>query len=138
MFVRGVIQIDRPFETVAPRFLRDPSWLAPLLPSGPGRGPGRCERGTARRRADSLVVPMRWLMDDTGPFPSLVGDMAIVPADAVSTNLTFEATYTLDRQGDEASLEAERVVQVAVRAFLERLAASVQTDGGPATVPFQG
>ncbi|MEX0664637.1 MAG: hypothetical protein WD598_07670 [Acidimicrobiia bacterium] len=127
MFVRSAVHIDSPFEAVAPCFLRDPSWLEPLLPSGPGHPPARCVRGTARRRADSLVVPIRWAMADADVFPSLDGDLAIVPAGARSTSVTFEATYALVL--DDEALGTEHVVQAAVEAFLDGLAAALRAEG---------
>jgi hypothetical protein len=128
MFVRDVVQIERPFEVVAPRFLRNPAWLEPLLWSVDGEVAARCQRGTARRRADSLVVPIRWALADTAAFQSLEGDLAIAPDGPTRSRVTFEATYSLaESSGDTQRLVTESAVEAAVRAFLTGLAVTLQT-----------
>ncbi len=123
MFVRDVVQIEYPFEAVAPCFLRHPAWLEPLVSSAVGEASARCQRGIARRRADSLVVPMRWTVDHEKAFPSLDGDLTITPAGPARSQVSLEATCALGR-GDDPRQITESAVQVAVRAFLEGLAAT--------------
>jgi predicted DsbA family dithiol-disulfide isomerase len=138
MFVRDVVQIERPFEAVAPHFLRDPAWLEPLVASAAGQGSVRCQRGIARSRSDSLVVPMRWAMDDTGSFPSLEGDFTISPAGPGQSQLTFEASYTLRSETGEVRRATEHAVETAVRAVLEHLAAELHPYDGVEPMSARG
>jgi hypothetical protein len=128
MFVRDAIQVECPFEVVAPRFLRHPAWLEPLISVAVGQHAARCQRGTARRRVDSLVVPMRWVVDDMHAFSSLDGDLVIEPAGATSSQLTFEATYSLSDKDEETAPTTQRAVEAAVGAFLEGLAGALQLE----------
>jgi hypothetical protein len=121
--------VDRPFETIAPRFLRDPGWLETLLSSASGATAARCRRGTVRRRADTLVVPMHWSLDDEATLPPLDGDLAIVPIDPGRCRISLEATYALDGESRETPHITEHAVEAAVRAFLSHLVAALETTG---------
>src|SRR3990172_53547 len=129
MFVRDFVHVERPFEEIAPRFLEDPAWLETLLSSISGATAVRCQRGTVRRRADTLVVPMRWALEDAAVLPSLDGDVAIVPIDRGRCHISFEATYALDTRDREAQHVTEHAVEGTVRAFLSRLAEALETTG---------
>jgi hypothetical protein len=137
MFVKDAIHIERPFEDVAPRFLSNPGWLEPLVSAAVGEPSVRCRRGTARHRADSLVVPMRWAIDAEASFPSLDGDLVIAPIGTAQSRLLFEATYTIDPQKEGAVRATAQVVETAVGAFLEGLALALRPhdsrDGQPSS-----
>ncbi len=128
MFVRDFVHVERPFEAIAPRFLEDPGWLETLLSSASGATAVRCKRGTVRRRADTLVVPMHWALDGSS-LPALDGDLAIVPIDPVRCHISFEATYALDVERVQPPHVTEHTVEAAVRAFLSRLAEALEAIG---------
>lgn len=84
MFVRDFVHVGQPFESVAPRFVADTSWLSPIAEEAIERardvvvslfdegdhlrerfGPVHLEIGPARARATSLLVPM-WLLSGSG------------------------------------------------------------------------
>lgn len=137
MFVSDFVRVDQPFEEVAPRFVRDPAWLDPLVSAAAGATVARCERGTVRRRAESLVVPMRWAVEHDVAFPGLDGDLTIAPLGPTGSRLGFDATYTLPaRRSDERTLTQE-AVELSVRSFLVGLAAVVQTPEGSTIRPWK-
>lgn len=90
----------------------------------------RCQRGTARRRADSLVVPIRWALESTAASWSLEGDLAIAPISVSRSAVTFEATYTLRDEGIRSGLGTEQAVAGSVRVFLSCLGRALHMDDG--------
>lgn len=129
MFVRDFVYIRRPFETVAPRFVRDPAWLDPLVAAAVGVTTGRCERGTARHHADTLVVPVRWVLDEAAPNAWLDGDLLIAPVGHDECQIALTAQSAAD-ENSETRVRDVRAKEAAMRAFLNGLAAAL-TAGTP-------
>src|SRR6516165_5501900 len=110
MFVRDFIHVAQPFETVAPCFVADASWLIGLAEDAvssvrelsssrnggaamPDTGPVHCETGPVRVRHDSLVVPLRFSAANAGPGPALDADLEVSPVGPGLSQLTLSATY---------------------------------------------
>jgi len=141
MFVRDFIHVGQPFEVVAPRFVSDTSWLAPIaeeaavvardvaLSLGPDHpanghvGDVRCEIGPVRARAHSILVPM-WLLNDgwDSSFPDLTGDLEIAPVGSSRSLLALGATYRRPTREREALQRMERATEAGVRTFLNGIA----------------
>ena len=150
MFVRDFIEIDRPFEAVAPRLVRDAGWLDPIALAALEEAVAtmrvlhpyqpiqldvppmtvRCTRGPVRLRADTLVMPLRW--DTNLPaslLPDVDGDLEVVPLGADRSQLTLNAnTFASSRDRDAT----RRVVETGLRSFLRGLAASLDQAAGAA------
>jgi len=154
MFVRDFIEVPRPFEEVAPRLVRDASWLNPIVhdalkqasevghseaPNGSatdGAAPTavHCIRGRIRIRTDSLVVLVHWDTDPPGGvLPVLDGDLEVAPLSESRSQVSLSACCPPYGRADPAT---ERVVEVAMRAFLERLAPSSTPRREPAPAGF--
>lgn len=123
MFVRDFIHVERPFQRVAPQFLRDPRWLHPIVDEAVGEAARvshalagstdgidavtnadirldttpagvRLERGAVRSRAHGLVVPISWShVVDPTWFPPISGDLEIAPIGLSRTELVLTASY---------------------------------------------
>jgi hypothetical protein len=158
MFVRDFVHVAKPFQSVAPQFLRDPSWLRPILDEAVGvaaevsraledgdAAPSgaselvigdtaplgvQVDRGAVRSRPVGLVVPIAWSHPvDPSWFPPITGDLEIAPIGLSRSELVLSARY-----GSAEVLEASnprvvhRVVETGVRAFLVRLAGTLEAD----------
>lgn len=147
MFVRDFIHVDQPFEVVAPCFVTDTSWLAPIaedaalvarevalaITDGPGPADGhgasprigavRCEVGPVRARSRSILVPM-WLINVEGAalLPDLSGDLEVAPVGADRSVIALGATYRRTSPEREESLRVERATEAGVRTFLNGIA----------------
>ena len=159
MFVRDFVHVARPFQSVAPRFLRDPGWLRPIVDDAvdeaaavsralEGACPGtpreaelvigntaplphvQLDRGAVRSRPRGLVVPIAWShMVDVSWFPPITGDLEIAPIGLSLSELVLSARYQTPEVPDASSLQAvHRVVETGVRAFLERLAGTLESE----------
>ena len=177
MFVRDFILVARPFQSIAPRFLRDPRWLRPIVDEAVGEAARissalagspvragdhrgevaielggdlageqivRFDRGAVRTRARGLVVPIAWShAADLSWFPPISGDLEIAPIGLSRSELVLSATYQgpepLDeigpppgaRPGDAAPVDSgvvHRVVETGVRAFLQQLALTLESE----------
>jgi hypothetical protein len=150
MFVRDFLHVGQPFESVAPRFVSDTAWLAPIAEEaaavarevavsvlGTGQpgpvppGPVRCEIGPARVRASSLLIPV-WLLSE-GPdtaLPDLAGDLEVAPVGAHRSLIAFGATYQRPTRGPQALARVERATEAGVRQFLNGIAVAL---GHPAS-----
>lgn len=119
MFVRDFIHVARPFQSVAPSFLRDPRWLGPIVdeavceaarvsralvgspdPTNDAgasieAAPGvRLDRGAVRSRVRGLVVPIFWENDvERTWFPAISGDLEIAPIGLSASELVLSASY---------------------------------------------
>jgi len=145
VFVRDFIEVARPFEEVAPRLVRDTDWLNPIVhdaleqvreggystpvdgPAGDGVAPTavHCVRGLFRIRADSLVVSLHWDIDPPGGvLPVLDGDLEVAPLGERRSQVSLSAYCPPFGRTDPAR---QRGAEVAMRAFLERLAAFFTT-----------
>lgn len=152
MFVRDFVHVARPFQSVAPRFLRDPDWLRPIVDNAIGEaaavsralegayavvpheselvigdtGPApdiQLDRGAVRSRARGLVVPIAWShMVEVAWFPPLAGDLEITPIGLSRSELVLSASY------QSPGPHVHRVVETGVRAFLQRLAAALEDE----------
>lgn len=133
MFVQDFIRVDRAFEEVAPRFVRDPGWMEPLMAEAidaavevldadaPAATSVHCVRGAARRRGDTLVVTTRWTV--TGPpFPPLDADLAIAPLGPAATHLGLEGSYPSGAVSVNDETVVHRIVELGTRGFLQALA----------------
>ena len=139
--MRDFIEVPRPFEEVAPGLVRDAQWLNPIVHHAleeaseaghrePVDGTGtdgaaltsvHCVRGPVRIRADSLVVPVHWDTDPPdGVLPVLDGDLEVAPLGESRSQVSFSAYCRPYGRWDPGT---QRVAEVAMRAFLERLAA---------------
>lgn len=142
MFVRDFIHVSQPFEQVAPRFVRDTAWLAPLAEdaaevarelavsllgrgqSGPARPVAvRCEIGPVRARATSLLVPL-WLLTEgqDNALPDLTGDLEVAPVGTGRSLLAFGATYRRPASESRELHRVERATEAGVRTFLSGIA----------------
>lgn len=134
MYVKDFILVDGAFEEVAPRLVRDPVWMEPLMlgaitdsvslvRGGPvATTTVRCARGAARHVGDALVITTRWAV--TGPaFPALDADLTIAPLGPARAHLSFEGSYASGVISTDDDEEVRRLVELAVRAFLKSLAA---------------
>jgi len=170
MFVRDFIHVARPFQSVAPRFLRDPRWLGPIVDEAVGEAARvsralvgspdfaedadasvvsplgvHLDRGAVRSRARGLVVPISWEDPVEHPwFPPISGDLEIAPIGLGASELVLSANYrsteTLVLLGDDRihgpapepstahPALVHRVVETGVRAFLQNLAAELETE----------
>jgi len=142
MFVRDFIHVSQPFEQVAPRFVHDTAWLAPLAADAAEvarelavsllghdqapparRGPVRCEIGPVRARATSLLVPL-WLLSEgpDNPLPDLTGDLEVAPVGTGRSLLAFGATYQRPARESQDLHRVERATEAGVRTFLSGIA----------------
>ncbi|HZP30194.1 MAG TPA: hypothetical protein VFC99_14670 [Acidimicrobiia bacterium] len=152
MFVRDFIHVAQPFESVAPRFVADASWLNGLaedaaanarqltgsvrLVAPPRGADGRragtvqCETGPVRVRRDSLVVPLHIAGSDGEALPTLEADLEVSPVGPGLSQLTLSATYR--RTGPSAADDAivQRAAEVVARTFLQALAGRIDEDDG--------
>lgn len=179
MFVRDFILVARPFQSIAPRFLRDPRWLHPIVDdalseaarvsSALAGSPApseellgevavdidleqavRFDRGAVRPRARGLVVPIAWSHAvDLSWFPSISGDLEIAPIGLSQSELVLNATYqgpdqpddtiaATQRPGDATLVDSalvHRVVETGVRAFLQNLALTLETEHPAGPLP---
>jgi hypothetical protein len=147
MFVRDFIHVDQPFQTVAPRFVSDTSWLAPIAEEAAaiahdvaaqlaprthgrdravGRDSVRCELGPVRARADGILVPL-WLIADRSEagLPDLTGDLEVAPVGAARSLIALGATYPRPAPEPEALRRVERAAEAGVRSFLNGIAAAL-------------
>lgn len=145
MFVRDFIHVEQPFQEIAPRFLRDPRWLAPIVdtaitdafavthatggaPCGATepRADGsvadvRFDRGVVRSRPGGIVLPIAWsALAPSRPFPAISGDLEVAPIGLHRSEIVLSARYQ-----DPVQVE-HHVVEAAVRAFLQALAATLE------------
>lgn len=170
MFVRDFVHVARPFEAIAPRFLRDPRWLRPIADEAVGEAarvseaiaetpdriadgvgdPGprsqlalHLDRGAVRTRTRGLVVPISWSDGAALPwFPPLSGDLEIAPIGLSQSALVLSASYpgpelleppsaADDRRLPSPAADhamVQRVVEAGVRAFLLRLASTLERE----------
>jgi hypothetical protein len=150
MFVRDFIHVGHPFEVVAPRFVTDTSWLAPIAEAaartaretaqslqpasalgGPDGGTGppatgiRCEVGPVRARARSILVPMWLISEGRSPaLPDLSGDLEVAPVGTARSLLALGATYRRSTHDRDHLQRVERATEAGVRTFLSGIAAS--------------
>ena len=133
MFVRDFVHVARPFQRVAPRFLRDPHWLRPLVDDAVHQAAavaraleGVCagipheselvigapvpasdmqlDRGVVRSRARGLVVPIALShMVDATWFPAITGDLEIAPIGPSRSELVLNARYQTPEMPDAPS-----------------------------------
>ncbi|MFA5885581.1 MAG: hypothetical protein WDA60_17150 [Acidimicrobiia bacterium] len=151
MFVRDFIHVDQPFEVVAPRFVSDTDWLAPIVeeaavvardvavsllghsPAGPAQpGRVRCELGPVRARKSSILVPM-WLISERAEaaLPDLAGDLEIAPVGAHRSLVAFAATYQRPTHDLDLLERVERATEAGVRTFLNGIAAVLSRPVSP-------
>jgi hypothetical protein len=141
MFARDFVRVDRPFETVAPHFAGDPSWLEPLVDSAlrtatvVGRRPGsdgwaaeanraRCSQGPLRVREGTLVVPWTWTFDhDPYSLSPVESDLTVAPVDTRRCALTLEAR--VKPPAGALPTGVQHLLDEVLRAFLLGLAASI-------------
>lgn len=104
----------------------------------------RLDRGAVRTRARGLVVPIAWSHAvDLSWFPPISGDLEIAPIGLRRSELVLNATYQgpehLDeigpppgaRPGDATPVDSvvvHRVVETGVRAFLQHLALTLESE----------
>src|SRR5690242_16785212 len=115
MFVRDFIHVAQPFESVAPRFVADATWLTAIAesaetngrelsrglrlgdgaedPAAGGAGAVHCDSGPVRVRRDSLVVPLTIAASGAGTVPELEADLEVSPLGPGLCQLTLNATY---------------------------------------------
>ena len=145
MFVRDFFHVQRPFEAVAPRFVKDARWLDPSVgdaiheavalarilgrasgasdsgtsPSAERFGRAHVDRGELRTRANGLVLPIQWSNQfEPSWFPALECDLEIAPMGSSASELVLNASF--DTKID--IVLAQRVVEMGVRAFLRNVA----------------
>jgi hypothetical protein len=153
MFVRDFIHVAQPFESVAPRFVADATWLTTIAesattngrelsavlrlgddgrgPTADGAGAVRCDSGPVRVRRDSLVVPLTIAAGDAGAVPELEADLEVSPLGPTLCQLTLNATYRRAAPGTDDAL-AQRAAEVVARAFLQAVAERITADEQPA------
>ena len=99
------------------------------------------DRGAVRSRARGLVVPITWsnVMEHIW-FPPISGDLEIAPIGPSRSELVLSASYqspkALDPPREQALVEpaaahpavVHRVVEAGVRAFLQNLAITLETE----------
>jgi hypothetical protein len=166
VFLEESVEVARPLEAVWGRFLGDGSWFAPLATAaeedgealyfrvGPSLAGGQVARkvrvilGPPHNRGEAIVVPLSWQANALpGLFPVLDGDLVVAAIDAERCRVTLTGSYEpplgeVGRQLDRALLH--RVAHSTVRAFLDRVAASLEADTSgngrraPRRGPLQG
>jgi Ser/Thr protein kinase RdoA (MazF antagonist) len=159
LFVYDFIQVERPFEAVCERALRDGGrWLGiPAVrayhdgeqlrlrvgPHGIEHLVGKevvVELGTPRRSGEVLVIPMRWRATHAPAlFPELDGELTIAPLHAAGTHLAMRGNYEppLGWVGEQIDrLLFHRIAEATVRSFLHRVAAAIEE--GPSEGPEEG
>jgi hypothetical protein len=135
MFVRDFIHVDRPFETVAPRFVGSDLPIEKLAvaaiidacmsfasddPSATVDGL-QCTRGALRSRGEGVVLPLRFVSDRRPPGPaSLDGELEVMPI-GERTELGFEANYRRPTDDQVAVTRTRRITELGVRSFLHSL-----------------
>ncbi len=145
MFVRDFIHVDQPFGEVAPRFVRDASWLTPIAEeavraayevgtrmldsAAPERAvvePAGVKIGPVRARAASILIPL-WLLTATPHLglPDLAGDLEVAPVGAHRCLVAFEATYRRPSREPEVLARVERATEAGIRTFLTGIAAAL-------------
>jgi hypothetical protein len=154
MFVRDFIHVARPFESVAPRFVADATWLTAIAEDATvnGRelsavlrlddadarlaavpsGPVRCDSGPVRVRRDSLVVPLTITATGAGAAPELEADLEVSPLGPTLCQLTLNATYRRAGAAGTDDTLAQRAAEVVARAFLQAVAERITADEQPA------
>jgi hypothetical protein len=158
MFVRDFIHVAQPFESVAPRFVADATWLTAIaedatvngreLAAGlrlddprerpeevaPAARPGsvQCDSGPVRVRRDSLVVPLTITATDAGAMPELEADLEVSPLGPTLCQLTLSATYRRAAVPGADEALAQRAAEAVARAFLQAVAERITADDAPA------
>ena len=142
MFVRDFIHVAQPFETVAPHFVTDATWLIGLAEDAassvrelssprngdaavPDTGPVHCETGPVRVRHDSLVVPLHFAAANGGPGPALDADLEVSPVGPGLSQLTLSATYRRPPPSTFDDAIVQRTAEVVARRFLQELAVRI-------------
>lgn len=105
------------------------------------------DRGAARSRARGLVIPISWSnVVEHAWFPPISGDLEIAPIGLSRSELVLSASYqspeALDAPPGQPLVEpssthlavVQRVVETGVRAFLQNLAVTLETE--PAECPL--
>jgi hypothetical protein len=90
--------------------------------------------GPARTRAESLVVPLIWSTGAREPFVELQGDLQTERMGPTSTHLRLSAScqIAVDPPGHRAQESAaRRIAEQSVRAFLQRVGASLEHHSRP-------
>jgi hypothetical protein len=154
MFVRDFIHVAHPFESVAPRFVADATWLTAIAESATtngrelsaalrlgdgadgaeadGAGTVHCDSGPVRVRRDSIVVPLTITASGAGAVPELEGDLEVSPLGPTLCQLTLNATYRRAVVSGADDALAQRAAEVVARAFLQAVAERITTDEQPA------
>ena len=135
MFVRDFIHVAQPFETVAPCFVADASWLIGLAEdavssvrelSSPRNGDAALpDTGPVRVRHDSLVVPLHFAAANGGPGPALDADLEVSPVGPGLSQLTLSATYRRPPPSTFDDAIVQRTAEVVARRFLQELAVRI-------------
>ena len=139
MFARDFVHVHQPFEQVAPRFAREPTWLEPIVTDALGQAPtqqlefdlpspsprfaerAHCTRGPLRVRDSTLVVPLIWFFerDPLGLSP-VESDLTVTPVDPTQCLLILEARLRPPASVRPSALQ--HVVEAVLRSFLHGLA----------------
>jgi len=154
IFIDDFVDVPFPLATVRGRFVDAEKWLAVLAGAAEGDGEsmriligptwvgGHISRrvdvtlGPTRERGEARVMQLEWkAIGLASALPVLNGDLELAPLGSRHCRLTLAASYLppfgeLGRALDRALLH--RVAQSTVRSFLERLASSLEVDGGEA------
>ena len=148
-FAYAPVSADRVCDRIV---AKDGAWLSPLAAEAMGEGEAlrlrvgpvsalplfgktvRVEVGTPLRRGDVTVVPLTWTATAApGLFPVLSADLEIAPLDPQLTQLTIQGRYApplgaIGRRLDR--LLMHRIAEASVRAFLNRLVATLTDECG--------
>jgi hypothetical protein len=127
MFVRDFAHVDRPFDEVAPRFVRVHSSLRPVLAAY------RVVCGPVRERRNAVTVPVTWEANDSAGIPALDGDIRVVPFGAAGSHVAVTGLF--DGGGDP--VDAHHRVESAARGLLHALVQCLEEEDA-ATTTAQG
>jgi hypothetical protein len=85
------------------------------------------EFGDARMIERSVVVPVRWSMDE-GPFKTLDADLRLEPMPTHHSHLSFSGSYEVAPNGND-QITDRHLIESAVRRFMIEVAAVLERGG---------
>jgi len=151
VLIHDFICVEVPVEAVAALLKGGEGWLAPLALGAYAHGEALLVRagpddrgllskrvrmtvGDPRNRGDAVVVPIHWEATGvSGLFPVLDADLEFAPMGPTATQLNLWGTYDPPLEGFGGRLDRmvfHRVAEATVRAFLHRVASSVELAAG--------
>ena len=131
--VHDFFPVDEGFEEAGSVLVSDGSeWLNELAAKAlSGSERVAVELGDAHMIERSVVVPVRWSVDD-GPFRTLDADLRLDPMPTRHSHLSFSGSYEVSPNGHDETTD-RYLTESAVRRFMVEVAAALERGGNGVT-----